>query len=431
MRFLILVISTSFFLNAFAGDEDIFNKIMFPLMKHISFLINAKNPSSVQLRKINRKIETAFGDKSIQKILKKDRPYGRRPLNRFRGVNQSLARSMSFKEKKNWIKYNFNSRRGFKKELSLLQIFRNTKGQDLFCLKQSIDNSESRNNMYQLIFDKVNDDLMRNLILFHFRFEAEKNKSKWITIPVSDLDDTAYNSFKDKRWPRRGLYPGFITTLETVIGSNRITTKMEIRDCTPGAVFLTGRGENFGRTLIPKLTKKGITVKKTVLFGSFPSMIATGFSNKPMADKKVKRMIGYSKIFPEKKYIMFGDNGQLDSRAYRKITKFTDRDNALVGYINNIRDDSYRNKINEWDFRGNKLIRVLDSYPQMVLDMYNSGFLTNKKKVKEALRKQVREIKLYSRDPKYIKKGGMRDYLLEGIKLYCKKIAHSKRDVCP
>ena len=205
---------------------------------------------------------------------------------------------------------------------------------------------------------------------------------------------------------------------------------MEKRDCISGAVFLTGRGENFGRSLIPKLTKRGITVKKTVLFGSFPHMIAVAFSNKPMADKKVKRMIGYSRIFPEKRFIMFGDNGQLDSRAYLKFELTANRNKALVGYINNIKDDSYTGKVNNWDFRDNKLIRVLDSYPQMTLDMYNSGFLKNKKMVKEALRKQVKEIKLYSRDPNYTKSGGMKDYLLEGINLYCKKMSQSKRDIC-
>ena len=114
---------------------------------------------------------------------------------------------MTFEEKLKWVVHSFSIFRGFKKELSLLQVLTNTEGSDLFCLKQAVDNRETRDNMYQLIFDKTNNDLIRNLLLFHFKYQAERNKSDWVTVPMSDIDDTSMNSFRDKRFVKKKKKP--------------------------------------------------------------------------------------------------------------------------------------------------------------------------------------------------------------------------------
>lgn len=446
MKFLIFniifLLSSSAFSSSFSRDQ--FEEIMEDLNKSIELQLQSKKPKIRELRKVALKIDRFIFNSdlhlTINKYINGKNTIGFRKLKSLIWKN---ANKMSWKKKMTWIQKSFHlKRRSFRKELGIYFIFKSLKKEKLFCFKQAIDNQSSLSDMYKLVFDKINSRSLRNLILFHFLFQSrislnETGNPTYYYSLFSDVDDTALNSFKDMRLPHRGkkLYPGFLEAVNAILEINPQTPLMKKRGCAPGVTFLTGRTRSGGKSLFKKMRNLGIKKPLSALYGSLPASVAVIVSDRPMMKKKVERGIDYSKLYPEKRFIFFGDNGQLDFEVGQNLAKNIGRKKFLTTYINNIKIKSHspnqKVALLEAGFlRGNKTIKIMDSYSQVIFDLLRLGVLRDKSKVRNYLKNTIESINKFSTKKKYLKKDGMREFFLESIRTNCKFVSSEMKGLC-
>ncbi|ETV81608.1 hypothetical protein, variant 1 [Aphanomyces astaci] len=121
---------------------------------------------------------------------------------------------------------------------------------------------------------------------------------------LSDIDDTLFAGWVDARYPGHTLYPGVTTLFQCM--SRGV-------DCSnPSVTFLTARPRgwfSFGRNLTADhLVSLGLA-NPTVLNGS----VRTGVNPKKIAGLKLDNFVRYTSLFPEYKFVFFGDSGQGDA----------------------------------------------------------------------------------------------------------------------
>lgn len=351
--------------------------------------------------------------------------------------------TFNWNKKMSWIQKSFKLKvRNFRKELGIYFIFKSLRKEELFCFKQAIDNKSNLNDMFNLVFKKIKSVPLRNLLLFHFLHQSKttlndtRNPAYFYSL-LSDVDDTALNSFKDSRLPHKGkkLYPGYLQVVDAILDLNTQTPLMIKRNCSPGLTFLTGRSRIGGKGLFKKMKRLGVKRPMSALYGSIPHSIAIIVSDRPMMKKKVERGIGYSKIYPEKKFIFLGDNGQLDLEVGQNLSKKIGRKKILTSYINNIKKESHlknpKGGLLEAGFlRGNQNIKSMDSYAQIIFDLHRLGVLKGKTKIKNYLKNIIKSINNFSSQKEYLKKDGMKDFFLDSIRINCKFLPPQSKDIC-
>ncbi|KAF0775937.1 hypothetical protein AaE_000363 [Aphanomyces astaci] len=121
---------------------------------------------------------------------------------------------------------------------------------------------------------------------------------------LSDIDDTLFAGWVDARYPGHTLYPGVTTLFQCM--SRGV-------DCSnPSVTFLTARPRgwfSFGRNLTAdRLVSLGLA-NPTVLNGS----VRTGVNPQKIAGLKLDNFVRYTSLFPEYKFVFFGDSGQGDA----------------------------------------------------------------------------------------------------------------------
>lgn len=402
------------------------------------------NKKSDDLKKIAKQIERLLFNSdfsaNIDHYLNQKENIGRVNLKTLSWKN---AQRLSFEKKMSWIQKSFKLKiRNFRKELGIYFIFKSLKKKELFCFKQALDNQSSLSDMYHLVFSKIKSNSLRNLLFFHFLYQSKTtlndtgNPAYYYSL-LSDIDDTALNSFKDRRFSDKGkkLYPGYLQIIDTILDLNSQTPLMKKRKCSPGLTFLTGRARMGGKGLFKKMKKLGIKRPMSTLYGSIPHSIAVIVSDHPMMMKKVERGVNYSKIYPEKKFIFLGDNGQLDLEVGQNLSKKIGRKKILTSYINNIRikthSDNPKEQLLQAGFlRGNKNIKLMNSYSQIIFDLHRLGVLKNKTKIKHSLEKIITNINNFSSNEKYLKKDGMKEFFLASIRISCKFLPDDSKDIC-
>ena len=132
---------------------------------------------------------------------------------------------------------------------------------------------------------------------------------------LSDIDDTFYCSFLDRRVPRHTLYPGviaFYREMQRGQGSRDLP------------VFLSARPRGYNsagavisiKQLQGKMAAMGLTSKSdqlTMLLGT----VSTGIDNKKIALKKFVNFRWFKAIHPELHFAFVGDNGQVSASRLR------------------------------------------------------------------------------------------------------------------
>ena len=99
-----------------------------------------------------------------------------------------------------------------REERRILSIFKGWHGADLTKLKKAVDHGGDYHDLQQLVVHDIdNNDILEEL-LKHFEEEGKIARAalgkKILANVFSDIDDTFYQSFKDERYPRHGVYPG-------------------------------------------------------------------------------------------------------------------------------------------------------------------------------------------------------------------------------
>ena len=184
-------------------------------------------------------------------------------------------------------------------EKVIAALFMSETGQRLTELKLKVDTSSQGHDLLGTVTGDIDSAELRTAIVEHFRISAvlPEDPSKRLVRVVSDIDDTLYSSLNDPRYPKGTLYKG---VLELFGG---------VSDLPP--VFLTARPElvaaMFERVTHWQLRKYGLETP-TVLSGSLHGLMG----HERMAAQKAKNLTSYAALYPEFRFVFFGDSGQGD-----------------------------------------------------------------------------------------------------------------------
>ncbi|MDI1443080.1 phosphatase domain-containing protein [Polyangium sp. 6x1] len=187
-------------------------------------------------------------------------------------------------------------------------ILLGTRGAELTDLKNAIDDSGDYRDLQQLIYRDLDDDLVRERLLEHFRVAAAPRADLKV---LSDIDDTLYPNWKDDRYPRAKEprpYPGvraFYNELDLAFSPTEALGDLTFLTARPGD--RVGFGEGITRKHLAAL---GLPYAK-VLTGDFGHLATHDL----MAEKKYASFIEYRKLFPEYAFVFCGDSGQGDAIA--------------------------------------------------------------------------------------------------------------------
>jgi hypothetical protein len=186
-------------------------------------------------------------------------------------------------------------------ERSLCAIFVGTRGTALTALKEAVDAGSDYHDLVQLVFHDIDDDGVRATLLQHIAAEAAAPGGLKI---LSDIDDTLYANWKDKRYPAKTVYPG-VRQLYAELSGSPLEPEAAV------VTFVTARPEDplglFENATHRALSERGLP-RARVLSGAFTRLIG----NDAIAEEKGANFRRYRSVFPEYRFVFFGDSGQGD-----------------------------------------------------------------------------------------------------------------------
>lgn len=180
-----------------------------------------------------------------------------------------------------------------------------THGTDLSALKRAIDAGSSHWDMLELLYHDIDSVTIRKEVLDHLIREGNRATERDLKI-LSDVDDTLYANWVDKRYPPKTVYPG---VLQLYLELDR---GLEDRPSPPGDVaFLTGRPGGpcglFEDRYHGRLEAKGLH-DTVLLTGS----LVHQFIHRLILARKWANFERFQAIYPEYDFVLFGDSGQAD-----------------------------------------------------------------------------------------------------------------------
>ncbi|MFN8606466.1 MAG: phosphatase domain-containing protein [Vulcanimicrobiota bacterium] len=192
----------------------------------------------------------------------------------------------------------------YHREKAIRDIMLATHGHDLTVLKRHIDRGNDHRDLAQLLFHDIDRLDYRRQILEHINREGQLHPCSEVRI-ISDLDDTIYCNWADKRYPPKTVYPGVLQLHQELRGD---------------VVVLTGRVgdrsgffENRYRKRLGALGVKEITILTGTLVHQFV--------HPWIFSKKWANLERHYRLFPEMRVVMFGDTGQADPEFLSKAAR--------------------------------------------------------------------------------------------------------------
>ena len=214
-------------------------------------------------------------------------------------------------------------------------------GTTLTAVKRWIDMAGDHRHLLHIVYSDIDDAGLRAQILAHIRREAAGVQERRRLV-LSDIDDTIYSNFGDRRWPKKTIYPGVLRLYELLS-----------RDAP---VFVTARPAD--RTGIVEaltqlsLRKRGIQ-RSTVLAGDLLHI----HNNDAIAARKLSNFQAYAELFAEFDFVFIGDSSQGDAAFGASMhEQAPDRVHAVLIHDVTHTEAAQRD---EWGLRG---VRVFDNY---------------------------------------------------------------------
>jgi hypothetical protein len=193
-------------------------------------------------------------------------------------------------------------------------ILLGTSGADLRALKRAIDARGTEEDLGKLVFSDIDDEGRQTRILEHFAHQAAAVTQRDLKI-VSDVDDTFYANWKDKRYPARTVYPGVLQVLAELDHGTRGD------DPAGDLMFVTARPED-GLGLVETRTRDTLGRRGAIGITVFTGNLGSLFGSRVIARKKLENFERISSLYPEADFVLFGDTGQGDvafGRAAREL----------------------------------------------------------------------------------------------------------------
>ncbi|KAG7377708.1 hypothetical protein PHYPSEUDO_011137 [Phytophthora pseudosyringae] len=149
---------------------------------------------------------------------------------------------------------------------------------------------------------------------------------------VSDIDDTLFPGWLDKRYPPHIPYPG-VSDLYARI-SRGLAQDANGDRVRPSITFLTARPRGWlsvGRYLTLQHLKSLGVPNVTVLNGSVKGLV----SNAAIAKMKLNSFLRLAQVFPEFNFVFFGDSGQGDTLLASRLLQSCP-EQVLATFIHNV-----------------------------------------------------------------------------------------------
>lgn len=192
----------------------------------------------------------------------------------------------------------------YHREKAIRDLMLATHGHELTILKRHIDRGQDHRDLAQLLFHDIDRSDYRKQILDHIQREGRLHPCSEVRI-VTDLDDTIYCNWADKRFPPKTVYPGVLQLHQELRGD---------------LVVLTGRvGDRAGILERRYRQRLGILGVKelTILTGT----LVHQFVHPWIFSKKWANLERHYRLFPEMRIVMFGDTGQADPEFLSKAAR--------------------------------------------------------------------------------------------------------------
>lgn len=245
-----------------------------------------------------------------------------------------------------------------REERAVRELFTATRGADLTALKNAVDSGADHYDLHQLLYHDFDNPVYRAQVLSHFA-EHSPARDETRLKAISDIDDTFYANWKDKRYPSETVYPGVLQFYKELDG----------RDRKGDLVFLTARPEErLGHVkdrAHQMLRARGVE-EATVVAGSVLNLIG----DEAIARKKFENFEEYAGFFPEYSFCFTGDSGQGDAiLGARMLTEHPDKVRAV--FIHDVVGLTPEQR-EEWRNQG---VRLFDTYLGAALEAFDSGLI--------------------------------------------------------
>ena len=236
-------------------------------------------------------------------------------------------------------------------------------------------------------------DLFANIAT---RYLSDDSKRKF-QHTLTDIDDTVYANpihgiaiaGVDKSWVPHIPYPGVKELHSQLNSSPNSSGYTTIVSAAPGAIKVRKLNSNVLKDLFGENNFGFIQGEegKGKIFSSLGNIMTTvgkrgddpdGAYYKGIGDIKLRRIIEYSNIFPERNFIWIGDNGQADERVGIELLKInSERYTVCIHKVRDVREPNSR-------------IIYFDSYPGLA-DLLKSKGIMNDTQV-NAVRNSAQEV---------------------------------------
>ncbi|MGE0787223.1 MAG: phosphatase domain-containing protein [Sandaracinaceae bacterium] len=222
----------------------------------------------------------------------------------FRLLFEDRLADQSIALRAKWIDALSHGRTSSLDERGIRAILLGTRGVELTRLKVAIDRGEDHRHLVHVIHSDVDDETIRAELIRHIASEGRAVPRAGRKI-LSDIDDTFYCNWKDRRFPSKTVYPGvraFYGAMSTDGDVVFVTARPEDR---PGYVEASTHAT---------LREHGI-LAPVVLAGSFLKL----HSHAAMADEKRRSFERFAELYPEYELVFVGDSGQGDAQFGAEI----------------------------------------------------------------------------------------------------------------
>lgn len=196
-------------------------------------------------------------------------------------------------------------------EEAIRDLFLASRGETLTALKNAIDSGIDHRDLQQLVFSDIDEPEVQTAIIDHIAVASTDRPGDDLKI-LSDIDDTFYCNWKDGRYPKKTVYPGVRQLyLELDLGSDGAGRRGDL-------VFVSARPrDRLGWV-------EGATHQTLRAFGLEGATILCGslrnvHSNASIADRKLQNFVEYAALYPEYRFLFFGDSGQGDATFGRRM----------------------------------------------------------------------------------------------------------------
>jgi hypothetical protein len=224
---------------------------------------------------------------------------------------------------------------GPRRELRMERLICSIGHENLSWFKFAIDYDGDYKDMEEYVFHDIDDEDSQGTIVDHLK-SACKSDDEVGTKVLTDVDDTLYANLMDERYPKKTFYPGVLDLYEALNREphfpldleppckNRIPiTTLSARPNPVAGTLEEGSLESLVEHTKGRLCPTGLSGK--VVSSVIGTLETLGRKALPEFVEDFDRMeqeIGivkfnnfkrYAKIYPEYRYVFFGDSGQADA----------------------------------------------------------------------------------------------------------------------